>query len=44
MWDLIVTVPDHCLPFYFVQREKNEERLKKKKKKKYVQRGARPRD
>ena len=21
MWDLIVSVPDHCLSFYFVDRE-----------------------
>ena len=20
MWDLIVSVPDHCLPFYFIGR------------------------
>ena len=20
MWDLIVSVPDHCLPFYFLQK------------------------
>ena len=22
MWDLIVSVPDHCLSFYFVQNDK----------------------
>ena len=22
MWDLIVSVPDHCLSFYFVQKKK----------------------
>ena len=23
MWDLIVSVPDHCLSFYFLQTERN---------------------
>ena len=25
MWDLIVSVPDHCLPFYFVTGNYNYE-------------------
>ena len=24
MWDLIVSVPDHCLSFYFIQKFKTE--------------------
>ena len=41
MWDLIVSVPDHCLSFYFEslhpprqKKKKKKERKKKKKKKK----------
>ena len=44
MWDLIVSVPDHCLSFYFKTnkafifiktcKEEEEEKKKKKKKKK----------
>ena len=26
MWDLIVSVPDHCLSFYFVITSRGEER------------------
>ena len=28
MWDLIVSVPDHCLSFYFVNYELEEKRHK----------------
>ena len=27
MWDLIVSVPDHCLSFYFPNGSENEETL-----------------
>ena len=27
MWDLIVSVPDHCLSFYFVARRSARDRL-----------------
>ena len=32
MWDLIVSVPDHCLSFYFVEKIKLKQKQKKKKK------------
>ena len=30
MWDLIVSVPDHCLSFYFTLDKKNKKKKKKK--------------
>ena len=28
MWDLIVSVPDHCLSFYFQTRKRHEDEQK----------------
>ena len=42
MWDLIVSVPDHCLSFYFSFLDKGGSRLEKKVRAKYGQNHTSP--